>query len=171
MISPGPRHIQQQNQSVSSGLWLASISSGTPAETVVPVRWMSESLPPRMEKLEQQHAAALHHGQQGPKQSPSDEQVSTHGLGVTSFKSLGTGPSLLCRVPSRQSLGHRSHSSVYSTALSSQTFDSLRFLGPWMGIPTVCSKQGNPQSLIGKGMWAGAPALAQTLLGVSRVGR
>lgn len=52
VISPGPRHIQRQNQSVSSGLWTASVSSGTAAETVVLVRWTSESLPPRMEKLE-----------------------------------------------------------------------------------------------------------------------
>lgn len=97
---------------------VCGISSGTPAETAVPVRWVDEPLPPGMEeKLEQPTYAALHHGQQGPKESPSDEQVVIHGWAVISLKSLGSDPRLLCRVPSRHSLSGEPHSVFYSMAL------------------------------------------------------
>lgn len=118
-------------------------SSGTPAETVAPAGWMSPCLQGWRRSWSNQHAAALHHGQQGPKESPFDEQVVTHGLAVISFKSLGTDPRLLCRVPSRQSLGHWPHSSVYSTALSSchKHLTLLGFLVPrWGSQQSVANK-------------------------------
>lgn len=47
-------HIQQQGQNAFLLKVVCGIFSGTPAETVVPVRWMNEPLPPGMEeKLEQ----------------------------------------------------------------------------------------------------------------------
>lgn len=73
-------HIQQQGQNTFLLRVVCGISSGTPAETVFQAGgWMSPCLQGWRRSWSNQHAV-LYHGQQGPKESPSDEQVVIHGL-------------------------------------------------------------------------------------------
>lgn len=133
--------------------------------------WMRPCLQGWRRSRSNQHAA-LHHGQQGPKESPSDEQVVIHGWAVISIKSLGSNPRLLCRVPSRHSLSREPPLGILQHGTVITNIDSLGGLGALDGDPNSLQQTRQPTVLKRvKGMWAGAPALTQALLGVSQIGR
>lgn len=115
--------------------------------------------------------AALHHGQQGPEESPSDEQVVILGWAVISIKSLGSDPRLLSRVPSRHSLSREPPSaSQHGTVITH--IGSVGGLGALDGdSQQSAAKEVTHSPQKSKAMWAGAPALTQALLGVSQIGR
>ena len=113
-IAPGPgTHSAARSEYFSSEWCVASPQGLQLRQWFQSGGWMSPCLQGWRRSWSNQHAA-LHHGQQGPKESPSDEQMMIHGWAVISIKSLGSDPRLLCRVPSRHSLSREPHLVFYS---------------------------------------------------------